>query len=70
MRNASFDSMWEIVLVVSIGILILTAVGYAICKIMGLDRKAFGGFVGIIIVIILSFLLAARVLISFLQPSK
>ena len=70
MRNASFESIWEMVLVVLIGVIILAAVGYAICKIMGLDRKAIAGFCGGTIVVALSFLLAAKALISFLQPNR
>lgn len=66
MRHASLDSVGYLVAVI-LGLMIVAAVGYAMCRVMGLEKKAFTGFAGTIIFIILAFLMAAQLLTLFFR---
>jgi len=61
MRNASLDSI-EILVIVLVGLAILAGVGYAVCRAMGLDKKAIFEFTRTNVVIVGAFLLAAYLL--------
>ncbi len=65
MRNASWDSVADPFIIAFIGLVVLVGTGFAVCKVMGLEYKALGHFVGFTGVIVLSFLFVAEVLSRF-----
>lgn len=66
MRHASIDGL-EVLIVIAVGLLILAAVGYAMCRVMGLDVRAFSRFTGMILVIIVAFLIVAQAMMFFFR---
>jgi hypothetical protein len=66
MRHASFDG-FEVLIVIVVVLLILAAVGYAMCKVLGLDMKAFSKFNGTILVIVIAFLIVAQIMMFFFR---
>jgi hypothetical protein len=65
MRNASWDSFADPIIIALIALAILVGTGFAMCKVMGLEIKALGRFIGYISIIALSFLLVASILSRF-----
>ena len=48
MRNASWDSFSDPIVIALIALAILIGTGFAMCKVMGLEYKALGRFIGYI----------------------
>ena len=66
MRHASLDGVGLLVAII-VGLMIVAAVGYAMCRVMGLEKKAFTRFAGTILFIVLAFLMAAQLLTLFFR---
>ena len=64
MRNASIDS-FEVLIVIAVGLIILAVVGYAMCKVLGLEIKVISNFAGMLLTIIIGFLIVAQIIIFF-----
>ena len=66
MRNASIHS-GDLLVVIALGLIILAVVGYAMCKVMGVEIKAIGKFSGITLTIIVGFLIVAQIMMFFFK---